>query len=332
MWNVIRSNWFLAIIFILVFLITALEIIESNRERKNRVLFSHYQDSLWLAPNLNEDPNLTVSDKEMILYGEDLIANTAKYLGPRGTVAAITNGMNCQNCHLEAGTRPWGNNYGAVSSTYPRFRERSGTVETIYKRVNDCLQRSLNGEPLDSGSREMQAIAAYIKWLGKDVPSQQRPPGSGLGKLPYLSRAADPEKGRLVYKNNCSTCHGDNGEGQKTPGSTVYTNPPLWGENSYNTAAGLFRLSNFAFFVKNNMPFGKAYHDNHELLNEEAWDVAAFVNSQPRPHKIFESDWPDISKKPVDHPFGPFNDTFPEAQHKYGPWIPIVAWREVQKK
>jgi thiosulfate dehydrogenase len=40
-------------------------------------------------------------------------------------------------------------------------------------------------------------------------------------------------------------------------------------------------------------------------------------------------DWPDISKKPVDHPFGPYADAFTEKQHKYGPFKPIV---EEQKK
>jgi thiosulfate dehydrogenase len=59
------------------------------------------------------------------------------------------------------------------------------------------------------------------------------------------------------------------------------------------------------------------------LTDEEAWDVAAFVNSQPRPEKKFIGDWPDLSGKPVDHPFGPFADSFSETQHKYGPFGPI---------
>jgi thiosulfate dehydrogenase len=331
MWKAVRSNWFLFLIFLMVIIITLGELLESSNKKDSITLVDHTTDSLWIAPLIYHDESLTATERKTILYGEDLIANTAKYLGPQGSVAAITNGMNCQNCHLDAGTRPWGNNYGAVYSTYPRFRERSGSIETIFKRVNDCIQRSLNGEPIDSNSREMQAITAYIHWLGKHVPAQKKPHGSGLGKLPYMNRAADPEKGRLVYKTHCSSCHGDNGEGQKSAGSPVYTNPPLWGENSFNTAAGLFRLSNFSFFVKNNMPYDKAHHEHHVLLNEEAWDVAAFVNSQPRPHKVFSMDWPDISKKPIDHPFGPYSDSFSESQHKYGPWKPIIAWKEVNK-
>lgn len=37
--------------------------------------------------------------------------------------------------------------------------------------------------------------------------------------------------------------------------------------------------------------FGTAY-DNPLLSNEEAWDVAAFVNSQPHPSRNFTDDWP----------------------------------------
>jgi thiosulfate dehydrogenase len=43
----------------------------------------------------------------------------------------------------------------------------------------------------------------------------------------------------------------------------------------------------------------------------------------PRPAKDLSRDWPDISKKPFDHPFGPYTDSFSENQHKYGPYGPI---------
>jgi thiosulfate dehydrogenase len=107
-----------------------------------------------------------------------------------------------------------------------------------------------------------------------------------------------------------------------------YTYPPLYGEHSYNKGAGLFRLSKFAAFVKSNMPYGVSY-ENPFLTDEEAWDVAAFVNSMPRPEKDLSGDWPDIAKKPFDHPFGPYADGFTEEQHKFGPFDPIL--RETQK-
>jgi thiosulfate dehydrogenase len=262
-------------------------------------------------------------DANLILYGRSLIANTSGYLGPNGKVQHISNGMNCQNCHLEAGSKPWGNNYGAVSSTYPKFRDRSGSVETIEKRVNDCIERSLNGSPLDPLSHEMKAIVAYIHWLGKNVPKGKRPLGTGITNLEFLDRAADPVQGQIVYINKCQRCHGADGGGQMDLVTGIgYMYPPLWGNNSYNTGAGLFRISRLAGYVKDNMPFG-ASHLETQVTDEEAWDVAAFVNSQPRPSKEFIHDWPDISTKPFDHPFGPYADSFSEQQHKFGPFKPI---------
>ena len=240
--------------------------------------------------------------------------------------------MNCQNCHLDAGTRPWGNNYGSVASTYPRYRERSGTIESIEKRINDCFERSLNGRPLDSNSREMTAMIAYIKWVGKDVPKGEKPLGTGISNLPWMERAADTANGKRLYVQQCMRCHGAEGEGVSNPEGNGYIYPPLWGKYSYNNGAGLYRISKFAGYVKDNMPYGEAHHHSTKLTDEEAWDVAAFVNAQPRPLKNFSKDWPDIATKPVDHPFGPFSDTFSEQQHKYGPFEPIRKAREKIKQ
>jgi thiosulfate dehydrogenase len=268
---------------------------------------------------------------EQIFYGRDLIANTSIHLGPKGKVKKISNGMNCQNCHLEAGTKPFGNNYMAVASTYPKFRERSGSIESIYKRVNDCFERSLNGQGLDTNSKEMQAIVAYIKWLGKNIAKGDKPRGSGIKELAYLNRAADPEKGKIVYSLKCKSCHGENGSGKMNGDNLSYQYPPLWGEHSYNHGAGLLRLSRFAGYVKYNMPQGASFN-NLQLSNEESWDVAAFVNSQPRPEKDLSKDWPKIGGKPVDHPFGPYADDFTETQHKYGPFEPIAEMKKKNKK
>jgi thiosulfate dehydrogenase len=231
--------------------------------------------------------------------------------------------MNCQNCHLQAGAKSWGNNYAAVFSTYPKFRDRSGQVETIYKRVADCMERSLNGTAVDSNSREFKAIYAYIKWLGQDVQKGKKPHGSGIEKLAFLDRAADPQKGQIVYTAQCQSCHGANGEGQLAVDELEYAYPPLWGPHSYNDGAGLYRISNFAGYVKNNMPYLLTSHASPKLTEEECWDVAAYVNSQSRPHKDQSKDWPKFEKKPLDFAFGPYADPFPENQHKYGPFKPI---------
>jgi thiosulfate dehydrogenase len=280
--------------------------------------------ALWAAPD--SGGIASSPDAALILYGRSLIVCTSVYLGPQGRLEKVGNGMNCQNCHLDAGTRAWGNNYGGVYSTYPKFRERRGAVETITQRVNDCLLRSLNGRALDSTSREMRAILAYMKWLGKGLTRGQKPKGSGLAALKYLDRPADPAQGEKTYTGKCASCHGSSGEGKPDVTGVGYQYPPLWGEHSFSTAAGLYRLSQMAGFIKANMPFGATWK-TPLLTDEEAWDLAAYIDSRPRPQKTFSEDWPDKGLKPVDHPFGPYTDGFSEAQHKYGPFGQIQEAR-----
>lgn len=281
------------------------------------------EDTTWKAPPLSEIYDNV--ELEKVSYGKELIMHTAYYLGPNGVVQQTSNGLNCQNCHLDAGTKTFGNNYASVASMYPKFRARSGSIESLHKRINDCFERSLNGAALDTNSKEMQSIVAYMQFLGSHVPKGKQVSGSGFKDMAYLQRAADPASGRIVYQTKCQSCHQENGEGVVAAHKREFSYPALWGNQSYNDGAGLYRMSNFAKFVKYNMPQGSDY-EHPQLTDEEAWDVAAFVNSQPRPHYNISNDWPDISKKPVDHPFGPYVDPFTEQQHKYGPFKPIIEW------
>src|SRR5688572_30808990 len=138
---------------------------------------TNYNENVeWRPPDERTIP--FNKEGELIRYGKDLIVRTAFYLGPKGIVASLSNSMNCQNCHLQGGTQNYSNPFSAVASTYPKYRERSGRVESIEFRVNDCMKRSLNGQPLDSTSPEMRAMVAYLKWVGKDVPKGASPKGA----------------------------------------------------------------------------------------------------------------------------------------------------------
>ena len=323
-------------LFLIISIVICSESISNYKVRKQQdKVFAQYLaaepvDTVWRGWNKDQIPTYSDSGK-LIWYGHELIANTSYYLGPKGVVAQMTNGMNCQNCHVDGGTIPFGNNFGKVYATYPQFRARNNGMQSIYDRVNDCFERSLNGTKMDTATREMQAIYAYMKWVGDDVPKGVARGGTSIMKLKYLDRAANPVAGSGVYITKCQSCHGDKGEGQLNFEKTGYSYPPLWGEHSYNDGAGLYRISSFAGFVKNNMPFGTDYHDP-KLTDEEAWDVAAFVNSQPRPHKDQRQDWKNIAQKPIDFPYGPYVDSFSEQQHKFGPYVVIKDFKKQQNK
>lgn len=315
----------LCVLVLLTFGVALFSLLSPNGLAEPSLIIDQNKVELWMAPDTLLIPK--TRDGNLIRYGRKLITQTSRYLGPKGTLRAISNGMNCQNCHLEAGTKPYGNNYGSVASLYPKFRDRSNSLESIEKRVNDCIERSLNGKALDSLSLEMKAVVAYIEWLGKDVAKGEKVKGSGLMDMTYLDRQADSLRGHQLYASKCSSCHGDHGEGIIRFSGVEYVYPPLWGEGSFNTGAGLYRISNFAKYIRANMPQGATY-DKPQLTEEEAWDIAAYVLSLPRPEKTFSQDWPKIETKPIDHPFGPYADGFSEAQHKYGPFIPIIKARK----
>ncbi len=306
------------LLFVLVINPSVGELFRSTEESKNPGEL-HSDPPMWTPP----DSTLISATPEgdLIRYGRELVAHTAVYLGPNGSIAVLTNGMNCQNCHLRAGKKQFAINFSAVGSTYPKFRARSGGIESVEKRVNDCMERSLNGTHLADNSREMQALVSYIQWVGKDVLKDVVPSGSGITVLPFMNRAADPVKGKSVYDAQCMRCHGTDGEGMRL-NNVEWRYPPLWGAASFNTGAGLLRLSRIAGYVKSNMPNDLALN-SPVLSDEEAWDVAAYIVSMPRPKKDLSGDWPDLATKPIDHPFGPYADPFPESQHKYGPFLPI---------
>ncbi len=219
----------------------------------------------WQAPEESTIPS--GKDGELIKYGRELIFHTSAYLGSNGSVAAIANGMNCQNCHNSTGTKSFGINYSAVAATYPLFRPRANKKISIVGRINGCFERRMNGEVLDSTTKEMKALVAYMEWLGKDVPKGVKPDNAGIKKLPYLNIAANPKSGQAVFIKDCQVCHGAKGDGILNAKGNEYTYPPLWGKDSYNDGAGLYRLGNFAGFVKYNMPFGVT--SDHPQLSDE---------------------------------------------------------------
>lgn len=313
------------IVLMLVIIIIALAIfIEYKAGRKklnSEINFTIPKSHGWAAPDTNTIPSTPEGD--LIKYGRALIVNTSYYFGPDGIISHSSNGMNCQNCHLNAGTQLFGINFSMVANGYPRFKDRSGSMESINKKVEDCFERSMNGKIIDSNGREMKAFAAYLNWVGSNVAKDEKPVGAGLEELPFMARAADTSRGRIVFVNKCQLCHGKNGEGQSLPDTAGNIYPPLWGPHSYNIGASIYRISKMAGFVKNNMPFG-ASHDSPQLTNEEAWDVAAFINTKYHPYKDLSGDWPISIKIPYDYPFGPYPENqFSESDHKYGPFAPI---------
>ena len=75
------------------------------------------------------------------------------------------------------------------------------------------------------------------------------------------------------------------------------------------------------------MPYLEAHWKQPKLSDEEAFDLAGYINSKKRPSlKKTKYDYPENFQKPVSTPYGPWVDPFSAEQHKYGPFPPIIQF------
>lgn len=285
--------------------------------------------TIWTVPEIGALPRDAHGVE--VREGRDLVTATYAYIGPNVSDPSkryAGNNLACSNCHLEAGTKKFGLPLFGLYNDFPQYSARSGGEISIEDRINSCMTRSMNGRPLPHDAPEMQAIVAYIKFLSTGVARDQRVPGLGTGQMPELRRAAAPARGEPHYLRNCAACHNTDGSGVRgsVAGSDLgYIMPPIWGRDTFNDGAGMARIINLANFIHFNMPHGADYL-NPQISVDDAWDIAAFVLSHPRPHLAgIEHDFPNLLTKPVDAPYGPYADHFSERQHKYGPFAPIRA-------
>lgn len=262
--------------------------------------------------------------------GRRLIAQTAWLMGPDQPDPErryTGNRLNCASCHLDAGRSPGALSLLETFDKYPRFSGRDGKNADLKERIDGCMERSMNGQTLPRDSVEMDAMVAYLRsiseqWIATSLSKRVvvEPPS-----LRVPARAADRVNGKAVYEDRCRVCHGRDGEGLFASRDTRrgYVLPPLWGDDTFNNGAGMGRVLTAARFIKARMPLGRA-----DLTDDQAYDVAAFINGMPRPQMnptALERDYPDRTTKPVDSPYGPWADPFPADQHRFGPFGPIEA-------
>lgn len=245
------------------------------------------QKEAFVVPDFQDIPNN--QHGESIKRGKHYLENTFETL-PKFVGAK----MNCTHCHLNSGTTQFAGPWVGVAARFPQYRSRSAKVDTLADRVNDCFERSLNGKRLPENGEPMTDIISYMTWLSKGYQIGGDIEGSGMPKL-VLDQTPDLAKGKIVYQTKCANCHQQEGQGLFADnGKVIY--PPLWGSKSFNVGAGMARLHTAAGFVKKNMPLGQG----NSLTDEDAWNVAAYFATQPRPDfKKKLKDWVK-GDKPID--------------------------------
>lgn len=236
------------------------------------------------APDPATIPDGPVGDA--VRRGQLLVTRTREELPDH-----VGNGLHCTSCHLQGGTVANAGPWVGIPGVFPEYRSRNARVNVLQERVNDCFERSMNGTPLPTDGEDMTAIVAYMTWLSQGVPSGVPVEGRGFARIKEPP-TPDPVHGEKLYAEKCVACHGTDGAGREGPdGSYVF--PALWGDRSFNIAAGMARLDTAAAFVKWNMPLGQG----GSLTDQEAYDIAAYFIAQPRPDFARKGeDWPKGGK------------------------------------
>lgn len=211
-------------------------------------------------------------DGDMIWKGRQIFEDTQAH-----AAAYVGNALNCSSCHLNRGRLANSSPMWAAYVSYPKYRSKNHKVNTLIERIQDCFRFSMNGKAPAADSETLVALVQYFHWLATGLPVSITPKGAGYPQLRKPPRPYDIERGAGVYASHCAMCHASQGEGRKSANTQIF--PPLWGMQSYNWGAGMARISTAAAFIKANMPYGAG----GSLSIQQAWDVAAFVNSHPRP-------------------------------------------------
>jgi thiosulfate dehydrogenase len=256
----------------------------------------------WEFPkNPLADTSLDTSPlSEEIRRGFRLFTNT-----PVEAPRLVPGHMSCSNCHMNGGQREKSLPLIGVAGMFPEYNRRAGRLISLGDRITDCFLRSENatggallpGELPTPTSSEVLAISAYLTWLSRGSEMGRSPSWRGQNAIPARSlipvEKLDARTGEAIYADRCVTCHGEDGQGVEIGDKKA---GPLWGPGSWNDGAGAARIYTLAGMIRYSMP----YLDPGNMTDEDAQQLAAFINSKPRPAYPSKDRDYRVEKLPVD--------------------------------
>lgn len=81
-----------------------------------------------------------------------------------------TNGMSCNSCHVEGGTKPGKMGdmeippFTNVAKKYPMYFKMAEKVMTLDQVINWCILTPMEGKPLTWDDQRLADLTAYVTW------------------------------------------------------------------------------------------------------------------------------------------------------------------------
>jgi thiosulfate dehydrogenase len=254
----------------------------------------------WEVPK-NPLTEATLDDSKLaieIRLGFRIFTNT-----PREAPQFAPGKMSCNNCHLNGGQRELSLPLVGVAGMFPEYNKRSGRLYSLGDRIVDCFLRSENATGLGerdlptTTSKEVLALSAYITWLADGAQVGKNPTWRGRNTIASSSlipiEKLDPRRGEVLFMELCTNCHGADGQGVAIGDKKA---GPLWGPDSWNDGAGAARVYTLAGIIRYSMP----YLNPGSLTDQEAQELAGFIDSKPRPSYPYKQQDYRTEKLPAD--------------------------------
>ena len=237
----------------------------------------------WPQKKLSIDDVPKGKDGELIRYGIAILSNTEGVLGPKSKLKMTSNEVNCKACHMEddnglPGTKKYVLPFINAINNFPKLDIETMKIISLQDRIRGMGGTDSHRMPDDS--REMRAIIAYFEWLKKayGIKDGVRVEGTYLAEMQFPNRSANPVKGKDLYMQKCSICHGEDGKGALNEnyaqgGGHMYPSLLIWPDGGH-----MAMIPVLARFLRSAMPFG-ASAEHPELTPSEAIDLAAYLNT-----------------------------------------------------
>ncbi|RDU70107.1 cytochrome C [Helicobacter cholecystus] len=237
----------------------------------------------WPTKNLSIDDVPKGKEGDLIRYGIEILSNTEGVVGPKSKLKMTNNEVNCKACHMEddnglPGTKKYVLPLINAINNYPKLDIETMKIISLQDRIRGMGGTDTHKFPDDS--KEMQAIIAYFQWLKKayEIKDGVRLEGTYLAEMKFPNQAASPVRGKELYGQKCSFCHGEDGKGVLNEdyaqgGGHMYPSLLIWPDGGH-----MAMIPVLARFLRSAMPLG-ASADHPELTPLEAIDLAAYLNT-----------------------------------------------------